>query len=563
VRHPRWTLAVVCAATFMLLLDLTIVAVALSDIQADFNADLGSLQWIVDAYTLPLAGLLLTTATLGDRIGRRKMYLVGMAIFTFGSVLCAVAWSPLVLDLTRALQGVGAAVLFGVSLPLIAAAFPAPKARASAIGVYGATLAGATAVGPLVGGALVDGPGWRWIFLINLPIGIAALVVGWLRLSESQLPVVREADWPGTALLTVGLLALLLALIRGNTDGWASGRILALFVAAALLLTGFFIREVYAREPMLDLTLFRRPSFSGIAVAGFMLNASLVAATSFLGLYVINTLGYGPFQAGLRFLPLTVASFVAAPVVARLVDTVAPRFTVGGGVLLTAAGLALTARLDAHSTWTVLLPGFILAGLGLGAASASISQAALASVEQSRTGMASGTVFTMRQTGLAAGVAILGALFEHRAADQMRDRLAAAHIPGASALANAVGDGAGARVADGTPAAVHAVVASAARAATATAINEILIVGAVTAGLAAVLALVFVRRFPVVLAVPVVAARGVASVRPLVAVDPVQDKPEIPHNKARGVARVPVAVPVPLSGSEDLYRLPEGPIGVT
>ncbi len=490
----------VCVATFMLLLDLTIVAVALSDIQADFHADLGSLQWVVDAYTLPLAGLLLTAATLGDRIGRRRMYLLGMAIFTAGSAACALAWTPLVLDLTRALQGVGAALLFGVGLPLIAAAFPERKARAGAIGVYGATLAGATAVGPLVGGALVDGPGWRWIFLINLPIGIAALVAGRLRLTESNPAMARTADWPGPALLTSGLLALLLALIRGNTDGWASVRILALFALAGCLLIGFLIREMFAREPMLDLTLFRRVSFTGVAVSGFTLNATLVAATSFLGLYVINTLGYGPFQAGLRFLPLTVASFVAAPIVARLVDTVPPRFTVGGGVLLAAIGLGLCAHLDGHSNGVVLLPGFIVAGLGLGAASASMSQAALAAVEESRAGMASGTVFTMRQTGLAAGVAIFGALFKHRAAGDMRDRLATMHVPApslpASALADAVGDGAGARAAAGAPAALHEAFAEAARAATATAIDEILLVGAVAAALAAVFALIVVRRLP-------------------------------------------------------------------
>jgi EmrB/QacA subfamily drug resistance transporter len=511
VRHPRWTLAVVCAATFMLLLDLTIVAVALSDIQADFHADLGSLQWVVDAYTLPLAGLLLTAATLGDRIGRRRMYLVGMAIFTAGSAACALAWSPLVLDVTRALQGVGAALLFGVSLPLIAAAFPEPKARAGAIGAYGATLAGATAVGPLIGGVLVDGPGWRWIFLINLPIGIAALVAGRFRLSESSVPIVRTADWPGTALLTTGLLTLLLALIRGNTDGWASVRILVLFALAVSLLVGFFVREVFARQPMLDLTLFRRVPFTGVALSGFTLNATLVAATSFLGLYVINTLGYGPFEAGLRFLPLTVASFVAAPIVARLVDRVPPRFTVGGGVLLAAVGLGLTAHLDGHSSWTALLPGFIVAGLGLGAASASMAQAALAAVEESRAGMASGTVFTMRQTGLAAGVAILGALFKHRAAGEMRDRLAAMHVPGEAAVVNAVGDGAGGRAVAGVPgsgvagsgSALHEALVGAARAATATAIDEILVVGAIAAAVAGVFALIVVRRFPALPPLPV------------------------------------------------------------
>ena len=202
---PGWTLAVVCIATFMLLLDVTVVAVALSDIQADFSADLGDLQWVVDAYTLPLAGFLLTAATLGDRIGRRRMFLAGMALFTLGSLACAVAWSPVALDLTRAVQGVGAAMLFGVALPLLAAAYPQPRERATAIGVFGATLAAATAVGPLVGGALVDGPGWRWIFLINVPIGAAALVAAWLRLDESRAASARAADWFGTALRTAGV----------------------------------------------------------------------------------------------------------------------------------------------------------------------------------------------------------------------------------------------------------------------------------------------------------------------------------------------------------------------
>jgi EmrB/QacA subfamily drug resistance transporter len=549
VRHPRWTLVIVCAAMFMLLLDLTVVAVALSDIQADFDADLGSLQWVIDAYTLPLAGLLLTAATLGDRIGRRRMYLVGVTVFTVGSLACAVAWSPLVLDLTRALQGIGGAMLFGVSLPLIAAAFPAPKPRATAIGIYGATLASATAVGPLLGGALVDGPGWRWIFIVNLPIGTAALVAGWCRLTESRPAIARTADWPGTALLTTGLLTLLLALIRGNTDGWASASTVGLFALGGTLLAGFFVHEVYAREPMLDLALFKRASFAGVALAGFALNATLVAATSFLGLYVINTLGYGPLQAGLRFLPLTVAAFVAAPVVARLVDRVQPRFTVGGGVLLIAIGQALIGRLDGESGWTIMLPGFILAGFGLGAANAAMSQAALAAVEQSRAGMATGTVNTMRQTGVAAGVAVLGALFEHRATAEMSAQLAGSETSPAqaAALTQAVGHGAGARVADTAPPELRDTLAAAARAATAAAINEILITGAVVAALAAVFALAFVRRAPVAweappalaFALPVGRVRGVARVpaRPVR-----QAFIALPHHPARGIARVPAAL---------------------
>ncbi|GIH14521.1 MFS transporter [Rugosimonospora africana] len=497
-RHPRWTLAIVCVATFMLLLDVTVVAVALGDIQTDFGSDLSSLQWVVDAYTLPLAGLLLTAATLGDRIGRRRIFLAGMALFTLGSLACALAWSPLILDLTRAAQGVGGALLFGVGLPLVGAAFPEPRARAAAIGVFGATLAGATAVGPLVGGALVDGPGWRWIFLVNVPIGLAALVAGWLRLEESRVAAARAADWPGTALLTAGLLALLLGLIRGNADGWLSAEILGLFAAAAVLLVGFVIREASAREPMLDLRLFRNASFAGVSIGAWAVSATLVAATSYLGLYLVNTLNYSPFQAGLRFLPLTVASFVAAPIVARLVDRVPPRVTVGGGLALSALGLWLAGQLHGDSRWTALLAGFIVAGVGLGMANASMSQAALAAVDHTRAGMATGTVNTMRQIGVAAGVAVLGAVFQHRATADMARQLAAARVPHgqASAIADAVGSGAGLRVADSAPAALRPALAAAARVATVNGLNEILIGGAIAAGIAALIALVVVRPAP-------------------------------------------------------------------
>ena len=510
--NPRLTLAVVCVATFMLLLDVTIVAVALSSIQADFKSDLGSLQWVIDAYTLPLAGLLLSAATLGDRIGRRRIFLTGMALFTAGSLACALAWSPLVLDLTRAIQGMGGALLFGVGLPLIAAAFPEPRARASAIGAFGATLAAATAVGPLVGGALVDGPGWRWIFLINVPIGVVALLAGWRWLAESRAAKAQATDWLGTVLLTAGLLALLLALIRGNADGWGSAMIVALFAAAAILLTGFLVREATAAAPMLDLRLFLRPSFASVSFGALALSGSLIASTSYLGLYLVNTLGYSPFQAGLRFLPLTVASFAAAPIVARLADRVPPRFTVGGSLALAAVGMWIAAHLNGDSRWTALLAGFIIAGVGLGAASASTSQAALATVDNSRAGMATGAVNTMRQIGVAAGVAVLGALFQHRVSAEMTSQLRGAPVtPGqAHALASAVGSGAGTRITAAAPDALRGLLAAAARSSTATGINEILLTGSILAGVAALIALIVIRREPAATA-PALAASDTQS----------------------------------------------------
>lgn len=492
----RWTLALVCTAIFMLLLDVTIVSVALGDIQRDFHAHFSDLQWVIDAYTLPLAGALLTAATISDRIGRRRVFLTGLAVFTIGSLACAVAWSPLALDATRALQGIGGALLFGTALPLVGAAFPEPRRRAGAIGVFGATIAAATAVGPLVGGALVAGPGWRWIFLVNVPVGAVALLAGLRRLQESRAERARRADWPGTALLTAGLFAVLYALVRGNVDGWTSASIVGCFVAGGVLLAGFLVREATAREPMLDLSLFRSRTFTGVVVAALAMSAGLVGATPYLALYVQNTLGYSAFQSGLRFLPLTVTAFAAAPIAARLGRRLSVRALVAGSLAITGVGFLLTARLDASSHWTALVVGFVLAGVGMGASSAATSQASVSAVEPARAGMATGAVNTMRQVGVAAGVAVLGALFQHRATEAALTQLHGSGVPSrqADALADAVGGGAGARVAASVPAQLHDAVAAAARAASASGVNMILLVGGLVTLAAAVVALVLIRR---------------------------------------------------------------------
>lgn len=493
-----WTLTLVCVATFMLLLDVTVVSVALEPIRASFHASLSGLQWVVDAYTLPLAGLLLTTATLGDRIGRRRVFLTGMALFTAGSLLCAIATSSVMLDLVRAIQGAGGAMLLGTAIPLLGAAFTEPKSRASAIGVFGATLAAATAIGPLVGGILVDGLGWRWIFLINVPIGALALLIGVRLLSESRAASPRRADWPGTAALTGSLLALLFALIRGTALGWGSPAIVSLFVAAGVLLAAFIVREATADEPMVDLHLFAGFNFSAVSLSGLMIGATMTAATSYLGLYMINTMGYTPFETGIRVLPLTIASFVAAPITARLVDVVPPAATIGGSMGLVAIGMALCAGLDGASTWTALMPGFIIGGLGIGVASASLSQAALGSVDADRAGMATGIVNTMRQLGTAAGVAILGVVFTNQATHGMATGLAGSGLtPHAVArLSDAVGSGLGARVAQAVPAPVRGAIAEAASNATASAMNHVFFYGAIAAAVTAVIAAALIRRQP-------------------------------------------------------------------
>lgn len=494
--HQRWTLALVCGAMFMLLLDVTVVSVALGGIQRDLDADLAELQWVVDAYTLPLATLLLTAATMSDRLGRRRVFLLGMAVFTVGSLACAVAWSSLTLDLTRAVQGVGGALLFGTGLPLLAAAYPDARQRAGAIGIFGATLAAATAVGPLVGGALVEGPGWRWIFLVNIPLGVAAIVVGRRVLAESRATHARRADWPGTALLTAGIFALLLALVRGNADGWGSTAIVALFVTAGVALAGFVARQATAREPMLDLALFRSLPFTGVVVAAFAMAVTLVGSTPYLSLYVQNTLGFGALEAGLRFLPLTVTAFVAAPVAARLGRRVPPWLLISGSLAVTGAGFLLMTGLDADSRWTALVLGFVLAGVGMGVSSSATSQAAVSAVEPARAGMATGAVNTMRQVGVAAGVAVLGAVFSRRATDAAQAGLTAEGLPPAQvrAASDAIGAGAGTGVADGLPQPAHDIVAEAARAATAAGLDDTLLLGGITALVAAVLTVILIRR---------------------------------------------------------------------
>jgi EmrB/QacA subfamily drug resistance transporter len=486
--RQRWTLVLACTAVFMLLLDITVVSVALPSIQRDLRASLPDLQWVSAAYALVLAVLLLPAATLGDRLGRRRLFLAGLVIFTAGSLACALAPMALALELFRALQGVGGAVLFATGTPLLRAEFSG-AALARALGAFGATIGAAAALGPLAGGVLTDTWGWRSIFFINLPIGVAAFAGGVARLRESRDPTGGRADWVGTTLITAALTALMFGLIRGNALGWASPAIVALFATGAVAFSAFVVYELrIAAAPMADLRLFARRSFAATGFVAFAISATVIGMIIYLSLYVQNTLGYSPVQGGLRLLPMFLVSFTVALVTGRLIGRVAMRVLLGVAMVAAAVGLAAMSHLTADSTWLALLPGFILIGIGLGITSTGLASAALSAVEPARAGMAAGLVNTLRQVGTATGVAVLGALYASRVTTATLHDLAGlpASPDTVNRLAAAVASGAGTRVAAVVPAAARDVVTHAARAGTASGLDDVLLAAAAFAALGAI-----------------------------------------------------------------------------
>jgi EmrB/QacA subfamily drug resistance transporter len=408
-----WTLLVVCLAIFMLLLDVTIVNVALPSIQKELGSSFEDLQWVVDAYALALAAVLLASGSLGDLLGRRSVFVIGLVVFSLASLLCGLSGSPLMLNLSRALQGAGGAMMFANSLALIAQEFPANE-RGTALGIWGATTGFAVAVGPLVGGALTDAFGWEWIFLVNVPIGVLTLGLTLMRVRDSERDPTARIDWLGLVTFSAGLSCLVFALIRGNDEGWGSTTIVALLVAGALLLAAFTVVERRQDQPMLDLRLFRIPTFTGAQIVAFTLHASMFSMFLYITLYMQNILGYTPLESGLRFLPISVLSFLAAPVAGKLVERYPVRLFLTAGLALIGLGLVEMHGVKPSDDWTTLLPGFILAGIGIGFVNPPLAAAAIGVVEPRRSGAASGVNSTARQVGTAVGIAGLGAILQSK-----------------------------------------------------------------------------------------------------------------------------------------------------
>jgi EmrB/QacA subfamily drug resistance transporter len=478
----RWTLFAVCVTTFMLLVDITIVNVALPSIQRQLGASLSGLEWVVDAYAITLAALILTAGALADRYGRRVIFCVGIAVFSSASFLCGIAWNVATLDAARALQGIGGAALFATALALIGAEYQGPE-RARAIAIWGSTVGFAVAAGPLLGGLITDSLGWRWIFFVNVPVGAAAIFVSIRQVRESRDPNASRTDVAGLVCFSAALFLIVFALLRGNAAGWGSAQIVGSLVAGLVLLAAFVMVEIRQERPMLDVSLFRQPAFLGVQLATFCIGAGMFALFPYLSIYLQDIDRNSPLGAGLRFLPITVFVFFVPLATRRLAARIPIWVVLSVSLALVALGLLLLDLVSVGSSWTVLLPGFIVCGIGIGLANPTIAGAALRVVDPARSGMASGISNTCRIGGLALGVAAFGVLLQQR----VGSHLAAAGYPG-KAIAVAVSSS-GLRAANGKPALVPV-----ANAAFVSGFRLMLLVGCLTVLIGALAALLVRRR---------------------------------------------------------------------
>ena len=426
-----WTLAAVAIGLFMIMLDNTVVNVALPSIQRSLHISSSGLEWVFNAYALTFGVLLLTGGKLADLLGRRAIFVAGLVVFTGASLWCGLAGSATSLIAARTVQGVGAALMNPATLSIITATFP-PRLRGTAIGIWAGVAALALAIGPLVGGILTQDINWSWIFFINIPVGVVGVIAARLFIDESKdTSRERRLDLPGLVSSAVGLFALTLALIETNNHSWGSTLVLSLFALAVVALTVFVVVELHVRVPMLNLGLFRDRTFAGANTVMLLIGLAMFGIFFYNSLFLQRVLGYGAIATGATFLPMTVLIILLAPLAGRTSDRLGPRWLMGGGMVLLAGSLLLFATLDAASSWWNILPGLLVGGVGMAVTMAPTTAAAMSSVPVAQAGVGSAVINSMRQVGGSLGVAIMGALVATTVSVRPFDpRYAAQFVPG-------------------------------------------------------------------------------------------------------------------------------------
>ena len=405
-----WTLGAVAFGLFMIMLDNTVVFVALSSIQSDLKISQSELEWVVSGYALTFAVLMLTGGKLADLLGRRRIFIVGLAIFTASSLACGLATSAGILIGARVVQGAGAALMNPATLSIIVATFP-PRQRGTAIGIWVGVSAMALAIGPLIGGVLTEQINWSWIFFINVPVGIAGIIVSRLVITESRDESKEQRlDLPGLISSAVGLFGLTYALIEGNNYGWSSARILGSIAIGAVALGVFVLLEMHQRVPMLDLSLFKNSTFAGANVTMLLVALAMFGVFFFNSLFLGQILGYSPIQTGATFLPMTVLIVFVAPLAGRFSDKIGSRWLMGAGLVLLAGSLLSFSTLDASAGFWDIVPGLVLGGFGMSLAMTPTTAAAMSSVPVDKAGVGSAVLNSMRQVGGSLGIALMGAI---------------------------------------------------------------------------------------------------------------------------------------------------------
>jgi EmrB/QacA subfamily drug resistance transporter len=531
-----WALGAMCFALFMIMLDNTVVNVALPSIQRGLHASTSSLEWTVNAYTLSFAVLLVTGGRLGDLFGRRRMFLVGVTIFGLASFMIALSQSDTWLIAFRAVQGVGSGLMMPATLSIITNAFDAHE-RGRAIGTWAGVSAMALAIGPVVGGFLVEEVSWQSIFLLNVPVAVAAIAVTLFAVRESRdETAIREIDVPGVATLTIGLAALVLALVEGNGWGWGSTRVLVLFATAAASLVAFVVIEPRRRAPMVDFKFFRERTFFGANVVAFIVSFVMFATFFSLALYMQDILRFSPLQTGLRFLPTTLCVMVSGPIAGRLADRIGSRPLMTGGLLAVSASMFWMTGITTHSSYGFLVVSFILQGIGIGFVMSPMSTAAMNSVDRSKAGVASGILSMTRMVGSTFGVAALGAIIATVGRSQLTERLPEVSASQRGRLVDLLGSGASTTH---TPAHVQS------------ALNETYVY-ALTKGLYAIGALALIGALLAWLLVRSKATQALQAPQPLAPVAPVDAAAPVAAQAA-----APAAPPAPVA--QRLSHAPEHP----